>query len=301
MKILLANHHLRHLGGSETFTYAIYKELKGRGHEVKVLSFEWGAVSNRMDQEDLIDISKIREGYDLAIVMHNTCLRVVSGIVKKVICIVNSTFEGVEQPVKGADEYIAVSEEVREHLKKKGFKSRVVRNGVDLERFRPELGNKSLAYPKELKVVLQISNKPETKAIVKEACVKLGLDYITVGLPQLSVWNVERMIWAADLVVSIGRGVYEAMACGRPAIVFDIHGYDGVVMPVAASFRQFLYFNSSGRATRIQGTVDYFVGGIEAVREVYFNQDDCHNLTILRRMAEQYFDIKRVVDELLKE
>jgi len=36
MRILLANHHLRDLGGSETFTFAIYEELKRRGHEVKV-------------------------------------------------------------------------------------------------------------------------------------------------------------------------------------------------------------------------------------------------------------------------
>lgn len=321
MKILLANQHLKHLGGSETFTYAIYEELKRRGHEVEVFTFERGAVSDRMDQKDFAKDLTI--GYDLAIVMHNTILKETGIKAKKIICIVNSTFEKLEQPIPGADEYIAISEEVQEHLSKNGFESRVVRNGVDLERFVPlsyvkyeflkVKGDQVIptppmctgmsmikTYPKELKVVLQISNKPQTKYIVKQACDRLGLDYIMVGLPQLSVWNVERMIWAADLVVSIGRGGYEAMACGRPVILFDVHGGDGLVK--AENVEAMRWSNCSGRWRNQPCNEHTVMNTLLEAKNHYFNegrQTDNIHLDEYRRIAKEHFDIKKAVDQLL--
>ena len=72
MKILLTNNHLAQLGGSETWTYTMAKELQRMGYEVGVFTHEKGVVSDMLG--DLMDYSP--SGYDLALINHNSCLGV---------------------------------------------------------------------------------------------------------------------------------------------------------------------------------------------------------------------------------
>jgi hypothetical protein len=44
-----------------------------------------------------------------------------------------------------------------------------------------------------------------------------------------NIWNVEEVINEFDLVIGYGRSLYEAMACGRVAMVYGINGGDGYI------------------------------------------------------------------------
>jgi hypothetical protein len=61
--------------------------------------------------------------------------------------------------------------------------------------------------------------------------------------------NVEDYLLWADMVIGLGRSVYEAMACERNVIIYDYMGGDGFVTP--ESILQFRKKNCSGRTNRI--------------------------------------------------
>ena len=80
MKILVTNHWLKKLGGSETFTYTLVAELKKRGYEIDVLTFQQGIVSERIRKDFGIKIlSTAKSSYDLILANHNTCVKEACG------------------------------------------------------------------------------------------------------------------------------------------------------------------------------------------------------------------------------
>ena len=62
--------------------------------------------------------------------------------------------------------------------------------------------------------------------------------------------NVKELINHGDFVIGYGRGLYEGMACERPALIYGIHGCDGWINEW--NFPQYLYSNCSGYHTECQ-------------------------------------------------
>jgi glycosyltransferase involved in cell wall biosynthesis len=188
--------------------------------------------------------------YDLILVSHNTCLPKVSICEGPKVFTAHGTFPALEQPHTGADYYVSISEEVQQHLAEKGFESTVIRNGVDCTRFNMRTG--ITAVDGKPRRVLCLAQDAEARKMVKEACMMLGIAYAESNNQQ----RVEDQIWQADVVISLGRGCYEAMACGRGVLVFDNRWYmrpcqfpgDGFV--TAENWEQLAKFNFSGRATK---------------------------------------------------
>ena len=71
----------------------------------------------------------------------------------------------------------------------------------------------------------------------------------------------------SDVVVSLGRGVVEAMLCGRVPLVFDIHGGDGLVTP--DNLDSLKKYNFSGRCHRMQYTAIDLVDELRGYRQVF--------------------------------
>lgn len=254
MKILCCTNHLDRLGGSETFTYTLVTTLRKMGHEVDVFTLMPGLVSDALGGAK----ETLEKSYNLILVNHTTCMSFLdnSRIEGKRIMTCHGIFPEIEQPVAGASEYVSISEEVQDHLAKLGFPSEIIRNGIDCERFTPK------TYIGPLKKVLSLCQGEEANWMIEQACSKLGLEFEKL---EERVFNVEEKINDAEVVFSLGRGVYETMACGRVPIIFDTRPYtpsyaDGMVQ--MDRIADMVKNNCSGRRFKKTWAVDDIVAEI---------------------------------------
>ncbi len=291
MRILVANHHLCQWRGSERFTVTLVKELVRRGHEVHVYACLLGAVAQRLSRISRLlrsdELSWRR--YDLALISHNTCQAAFENRAP-VVMTCHGTVPLQEQPVTGADAYVAVSEEVQDHLRARGFSALVIRNAVDCEDFRP-----TRPLSPTLRRVLLLSNYTGAVDGARAACEMVGAEFEWVGGPR-SRADVAGAINAADLVVTVGRGVYESLACGRNVVVFDrrdydpVQGADGFATP--DTLPEMLRCNCSGRARALDWGVDELAGA--------FQRYDPRLGEANRAFALEHFNVRSAVKRYLE-
>lgn len=212
MKILMANVSLERLAGSETWTMTMYDYLSRR-HDVDV--YVPNGERNTLIKSGYDKSKK----YDIALINHNVCLwELRDWNITRRIFTSHGVIPHLEQPEPGADRYVSVSEEVQDNLIRKGFESEIIRNPIDTDRF-------SYAKPNDtLRNILWMNNRAPNTAMIEE--VSEGYDYrVQTGW---SGGTVEAIQWA-DLVITSGRGVYEALSCGKNAMVVNWCGCDGFV------------------------------------------------------------------------
>lgn len=256
MRILIGNNQLKKTGGTENFSYALAVELKRQGYEVEYFTLERGKVSELFEKAGIPFMSK--ERYDLVLANHNT-------VVEKlwqygfIVQTCHGTVPELEQPSPFADAFVAVSEEVKNHLKKLGYDSTVILNGIDCNRFRPK---KSVAQ--ELTTVLSLCQSDEANKFISKCCQDAGVGFLKADKYKDNVWKIEDVINQSDLVVGLGRSAYDAMACGRCVIAFDCRHYignslgDGMLTP--DNIEESMKCNCSGRAHGLEFDEDAFVG-----------------------------------------
>lgn len=252
--ILVANNHLVQVGGSETFTYTMIKELLSRDFDVEYFALVRGDFSEKLEKELNVKF-KSKKKYDLILANHNTCVEALMGY-GFIIQTCHGIYPQLEQPSKCANFHVAISQEVQNHLAIKGFVSVVIMNGIDNSKF---YSKKSIN--KELKNVLSLCQSEEANLFLKKICNNLNLKFTSIDKNSNPTWNIEDVINDSDLVIGLGRSAYEAMACGRPVIVFDKRAYsesyaDGYVTNKLATS---IINNCSGRFYKIKLTDDMMV------------------------------------------
>jgi O-antigen biosynthesis protein len=253
MKILISNHFLRNYSGSELFTFSLAKELRSLGHNVFVFSNILGKVSDELKAIGIPVSNNTsefeNERFDIIHVQHNSTicqLEKAFPLVPKVF-MAHGTVPRLEQPFGNSFcEYLAVSEGVKKHLMKwHGVTEKnitVARNFIDGEKFQNRRPVNDI--PKKLLVLSNRSSAKNNK-LIKEVCLRLGLIFEHVGLPENPVRDVAKCMNEADIVVSVGRGALEAMACERNVLVLNLFGGDGMV--TKNNFYDFMRNNFSGR------------------------------------------------------
>ncbi|WP_018631075.1 hypothetical protein [Niabella aurantiaca] len=282
--ILVANNHLQHLGGSETYTYTLAEELKKQAFDVEYFTFHKGLVSDRLETDIGVRFMKKRK-YDLILANHYTC---VNHLRNKgfIIQTCHGIYPELEQPSPHANGYVAISQEVKDHLSQKNLESRIILNGINMDRFKS-----TAPLCPDVKTVLSLCQSDEANQIIEASCQAVGARLTTLNKFKNPVWHVERMINRADLVIGIGRSAYEAMACGRPVIIFDHRSYfepcgDGYVKDC---LEKSLLKNCSGRAFNKAFSV------AEVVREIKkFKMEDGN---FFRKFALKKFNIAHNVRE----
>lgn len=289
LKILLMNPWQEYFLGAENFSFAMARELIRLEYSVDAFCYLKGKMWEKMGETGAKLLGDdIKDEYDIAICHGNPCMPLIPKSAFKINCL-HGVIPSQEQPLTGADRYVAVSEEVKQNLRSKGFDSVIIRNGVDCERF------KSInPINKKLKNVLLLSNKQNPHSLeflaIEGACQRLKLDLMVCGLQYgTSQWEIEDIINHNDIVISLGRGIYEAMACGRNAIICDYQGMEGFV-------DKNLYLearknNCSGRRFRKAITQDSV---IDELKKYNAGQGE-----INRKLALEYHDIKKVVQNFL--
>lgn len=253
--ILLANNHLQKTGGTENYTYALALELKKQGHNVEYFAFDRGEVSDLMEAEGIPYMSKTK--YDLILANHTTTVEHLHTY-GYIIQTCHGIAPALEQPSRYADEYVSVTQEVKEHVASVGYDSTIIHNGVDCERFAPVC-----PINDELTSVLSLCQSDEMNAFLRECCEAHGVKFHACNKHTDNVWKIEELINQADLVVGIGRSLYDAMACGRCVISYDNRGYmsealgDGYI--TSENFFESIVRNCSGRVYRRKFTQEEFI------------------------------------------
>lgn len=286
MNILVANHHLTQTGGTENYTYAIIVELLRRGHTVEYFTFRKGDISDKI--EALGVRFKSKRIYDLIIANHNTTIDFLhkNGYI---IQTCHGVTPELEQPSIYADFYVSVSYEVQQYLKSKNIYSLIINNGIDCQRFSPrkELND-------NLTSVLSLCQSEEANSFLMNCCEDLNIKLKKINKHTDNLWELELYINEADLIVGIGRSLYDSMACGRAVISYDNRSYskdlgDGYLNE--SNIKQSLRYNCSGRGSQKTFTKETF---IEELKK--YDKSDGH---YMRNFALENLNIKLSVNKYL--
>lgn len=233
MKILITNHHLIDYGGSEVVTYELAKFLGDAGHRIVVYSPFTGKAARRIEElgvavYDNLKTLRAREPQpDIIHAHHNiTAIQARSAYpMTPMIFLCHGRVPIQEHPPSvdlGISRFLAVSERVRDKLVERGVavgNIAIFRNSTDPAKFAP-----AAPIRKSPKGILVLDNYIHggAREIVEEACGRKGLRLSWLGAGGKSTWNVEQEINKADLVITLGKGVLEAMSCGRAVIVYGM-------------------------------------------------------------------------------
>lgn len=231
MKIIISSRTLDR-SGVPTYTLTLYNELVALGHEVLVYSPKSGVLAEEMEV-----VTGLREGEkapDIILAQHRSCATYLKGIFPRtpMIFLAHGVLPEEEQPPRiNVNFYVAMNEEIVENLLGQyidPIRIRIVRDFIDTKVFRSVVPL-SEGKPK----VLFISNYKKWRAHqhISEACSRLGLDFKAVGAPYGRSGNMAETINEADLIISWGRGILEAMSCGRAVISYDKRMGDGYITP----------------------------------------------------------------------
>ena len=256
LNVLITNHHLSGLTGSENLTLTLAKELSNQGHLVTVYS-KFLNPQNLKNIEKSVkfvdDLNCIKnELFDIAHVHHNISAIEIRNAFHKLPMVVYS--QGVtpflEQPTSfdvQVSRYLALSEEIRENLKNYNIennKIQIVKNLIDVDKFT----NNSSANKFPISaLVINRNIDAEKENIIKTACEQLNIYVEFVGgiFGEVSQDELKVKIEMSDLVFSVGRGALEAMIGKRAVIVFNRQGADGMVLP--ETYEEISKNNFSGR------------------------------------------------------
>lgn len=288
LKILVANHHLVRIGGSETFTYTLIEELVRRGFDVEYFTFHKGITSQRIE-EDLGVKFMSKNKYDLILANHNTCVKELFSY-GYIIQTIHGIYPVLEQPSPYADFYVSISNEIQNHLSRLGYFSVLIKNGINLERFKSikPLNNK-------VKKILSLCQSDEANDFIRDAIENEEIELVKFNKFTNPIWDIEKYINDVDLVIGLGRSLYDAMACGRAVICFDNrHQYmdslaDGYLRDIIYGS---INYNCSGRFLKKQFTKEELLAEIKKY--------DANDGDFFRKFAERELSIRKNVDAYLE-
>ncbi len=276
--VLVANNHLDKTGGTENYTLALASALLKERCNVEYFTFEKGLISDKLEQMGIPYMS--RKKYDLILANHYTT---VDKLYKYgfIIQTCHGIFPALEQPSKRADLYVAISEEIRLYLEGKGIKSTIINNGIDCDRFR-------IINPinKSVNSVLSLCQGQAANDLVAKICKIKHYIYLQANKNTDNIYSIEDYINKADIVIGIGRSLYDAMACGRPVISYDSRSYsedlgDGYLNE--ANIHEALKCNCSGRRYRIHFNEESLSAEIEKYKPsdgLFLRDFVLHNLNV---------------------
>lgn len=204
------------------------------------------------------------------LVMHNSTTDLPKFSVDKVVCLSDSSYNLIDHKNKYR-----------------------INSPIDLERFTPR---KPISDELQKVLVIAPSNANYYTVKIQAACSKIGVYCQVLGANTFgdqTRFDVETIINTADLVIGYGRSIYEAMACGRPVIVYGVNGGDGYLS--AEIFTKSYSENCSGvGVSSMPKPKDITVNQIVDELIKYQSSHGHHNYNIAKQ-----FDIKHNIQLLI--
>ena len=273
MRILLTNNHLVNIGGTETWIRTMAHELRAQGHEVDIYTLETGMFSDLLKAENFkiyTHYPDLEDNYDGILCNHTTTFYNLKlrGLKAPIIFTSHSFFIDIEQPPAEAYEVVSVTEEIG--------KGKIIRNGIDVLKF-----DCKKPINKKLTNILYLTHpwNKEGNELVIEACKEYNLTLITTEIIEM-----DTLINENDLVITLGRGILESLACGRNVISGDhrhgwMTGFVGGGMITEDNFDDLKTHALSGRNKPI-----YFTA--ETLKKELLKYDPARNLR--NKMVSEY-------------
>lgn len=299
MNCLLATHHYLEYTGTETYLLTLARELLSLGHRPFLYAPYLGGAVARETRRLGVEIADRLDRFagaplEVAHVSHNLVAYQVRRAFPALpmVFVSHGVVPFLEQPPAadlGVHAFVAVSEEVAANLAASGVPReaiRIVRNFVDVERFRPD--GPVAPRPRRL-LVLSYRMEDDIEARLRRAAAAAGIRVSRIGRGRRLARDVRPHILRADVCVTGGRGVLEAMACGRPVIAHDYRHGDGMitrgnVMALAAC-------NFSGRARRETFDEERWRRELASCRPEMGEEN--------RRIAVELFSARRAAEDLV--
>lgn len=257
LRILIANNTLSILAGSETWCRTLAIQLKRMGHIVEGFSPELGIISDQLEKEGIRCFNQISTSgvkpfsivleetpnynYDVIIANHNHVVDFLrkqfpkTPIISTVHGIIHLLEDGVsmapEHPAlnSGVNQFIAVSEEVQDKLKKDyNIDSLIIRNFFDIGEFSEM--KKISETPKQFLINSNYVGKDnEEVEIIRKVANHYGAKLAAIGFNFSPAVDLRSIINDSDIVVGMGRSVLEGVAAGRLGIVHGRWGTGGII------------------------------------------------------------------------
>lgn len=287
-KILIGIHQLDHVGGAEMYTYDLIKELSRHDDlTVEFFALNEGMLAEKVKHELGVSFME-QDSYDLILATHNSTIEVLHQH-GPTIQICHGAILELEHPSIYADFHVGITEEVCESLTVKGYPNELILNGLDLEQKQS-----IAAVNPDLTNVLSLCQSEAANQLIAQACEEMNIEFAHFNKHKNPTLNIENEINKADLVVGIGRSIYDAMACGRPCLVFDARDYngnkgDGYLHPDI--FDELVTTNCSGRYLNQTFEKDDIVTELEK-----YQAEDGEKL---REIAKEKLDVKSTAQQLL--
>jgi hypothetical protein len=301
----MTNLRLSWYSGSDTYLYTLGKELIARGHEVSIYSpnisyvyqgrrFKEAGFKVFDSLETSLNILSKDKEFDVIHGQHNQPVSEVSKLFPKlpVIFVSHGVLPEPEKYPKDIliSEYIGVSEEVVEFQFKNILenKKRVIRNPIDLERF----SYAPRKVEKRLKVLITSNyfHNSWVGSEVWEMAKNLDADITVLGTNGRMTFNPEKYIKDCDIGIGLGRSILEVMAMGKPVIIGDYAGYDGVITP--KNYKLIRQKNFSSRTNKEQRTGEKLTKEIKNI----FSGDYLKMGKDNREIIEKYHNVKLIAD-----
>lgn len=294
MKILITNHWLKKPGGSETFTYTMVKAALECGHQVDLFTFHEGIVESKIRYDFGLFNRTIARNYDLVLASHNTtvdyCHQKGLG---PIIQTCHGTIPKLERPSGFAHYHVAISEEIKEfHRLSVNLPMTVILNGINTDRF----SDKTSINP-DIRNVLSLSHSKNLNDQLAKIFKSWHIGFKALNKYVNPVWEVEKEIQKNDLVISLGRGAYESLSCGRPVLILDDRPYqallsDGMILP--HNIDSLVRYNFSGRYHRWQIPVDKLIrdqlGLYQQHNQIFYRNWSLKNLNHIQNF-QKYIEL----------
>ena len=300
MHILMTNHTVANIGGTETWLKTMSDELLRRGHKVEVFTLLAGKFAKHLNCPVTTELRGRMAPYDLIIANHNTCLGMLTlhEVEGPKVFTSHGPAHKLEQANYGADYYVSVSEEVLSAQAALGFFGEVVRNPIDLEKFRPQ--DDAARHP-----MLIMCKNADAMRMARRACELAGIAADVVHYEAAPADNVHEILPLYEAVITSGRGVYEALACGCDVFIFDVRSGimrgDGWV--TSQNMLELVQYNCSGRAIdkRWSGPkelADDLAGAGHPLNEDGWSRDWVERKHDVRKNIEKYLAKAAVTEEV---
>ena len=308
MKIAFLLTHLT-VSGVTRFCDVAAKAMRNAGHDIDVVVGDENTFACWQQSQVVESISKnasiipvevfLENSYDIVFQNYNTTgIPVNKNLVKKVKFICHGLELKEYAPPKSIDELIVFGERAYNFYNSNHPNITLIRNFVD--EFRNPALDVESDSPKKVLLVAARDTSFIT-SMMMNACTKKGW-YLSVAGQNEYVdidYNYRNRILESDLVVGVGRCMYEAMAMGKPVVNFGINGGDGYVKG-DKSFRNMMVTNGSGYTKQVIPSP--FENDILCFKSLLSELDkyDFSDGQVNYELAQKYLSPELYIDKMLK-
>lgn len=286
MNILLTNINLVIPGGTESWIKVMQRGLLSLGHNVDVYTTAMGPFAKNLRYPIINDVSMLKPEYDLILCNHTIPTENIKAIKGYKINTCHGKLQ-VELCSPYADAYVTVSKELQEFIKTNmGVQTELISN--------PVIINENVKFPEVVKRVYSLCQNNELNSRLTSLCALNNIDFSCNNkFNSDAIMDSTEKIRESDVVISIGRGVYEAMAEGKGVVVLDSRDYQGLLADGCLgpeNFEKSYENNCTGRSFRILPTDEQIVCWIKEAPKFS---------SFLYNIAKDRFDVNIVINKYL--